>query len=82
MTGNFFSEGPEEVGTVKFFKDDRGFGFVQPRNGGNDVFLHASALRAAGHSTASEGDRITYVAEHRRGRRAREVTQVIRLSKR
>ena len=82
MTGSFFAEGQEEVGTVKFFKDDRGFGFVEPRNGGNDVFLHASALREAGHHTASEGDQITYVAEHKRGRRAREVTRVINLGKR
>lgn len=72
-------EGNQETGTVKFFKDDRGFGFIEPEDGGNDVFLHASALRAFGHSTVEEGARIVFVAQARLGKRAREVTRIISL---
>ena len=48
------------IGTVKFFNSDKGFGFVAPEGGGKDVFVHASAVEAAGMSALSEGQRISF----------------------
>ena len=47
-------------GTVKFFNSGKGFGFVAPEGGGKDVFVHASAVEAAGMSVLSEGQRISF----------------------
>jgi CspA family cold shock protein len=49
-------------GTVKFFNSDKGFGFIVPDSGGKDVFLHSSALRAAGLQSVAEGQRLTFDA--------------------
>ncbi|CAN7604835.1 cold-shock protein [Pararhizobium sp. LjRoot255] len=46
------------TGTVKFFNDDKGFGFITPENGGDDVFVHVSALQGA--SSLREGQRVSY----------------------
>ena len=46
------------TGTVKFFNNDKGFGFITPENGGTDVFVHVSALQ--GGSSLREGDRVNY----------------------
>ena len=58
------------TGTVKFFNTDRGFGFIKPEGGGPDVFLHVSALEAAGIQSVSEGDRLSFdaVMDQRRGK--------------
>ena len=48
------------TGTVKWFNPSKGFGFVEPEGGGNDVFVHISAVERAGISTLNEGDRIEY----------------------
>ena len=48
------------IGTVKFFNSDKGFGFVAPEGGGKDVFVHATALEAAGMNSLSEGQRISF----------------------
>ena len=58
------------TGTVKFFNTDRGFGFIKPEGGGPDVFLHVSALEAAGIRSVSEGDRLSFdaVMDQRRGK--------------
>jgi CspA family cold shock protein len=45
---------------VKWFNPTKGFGFVEPEGGGNDVFVHISAVERAGISTLNEGDRIEY----------------------
>ena len=50
------------TGTVKFFNQSRGFGFISPENGEKDVFVHASALEAAGLSL-NEGDKVTFEVE-------------------
>ncbi len=47
-------------GTVKWFNPTKGFGFIQPDNGGADAFVHISALERAGMSTLNEGDRVSY----------------------
>jgi CspA family cold shock protein len=48
------------IGTVKFFNSGKGFGFVTPEGGGKDIFVHASAVEAAGMSSLSEGQRISF----------------------
>jgi cold shock protein len=58
------------TGTVKFFNTDRGLGFITPEGGGPDVFVHISALEAAGIRSVSEGDRLSFdaVMDQRRGK--------------
>ena len=48
------------IGTVKFFNSGKGFGFVAPEGGGKDVFVHVSAVEAAGMSVLAEGQRISF----------------------
>lgn len=48
------------LGTVKFFNSSKGFGFVTPEGGGKDIFVHASAVEAAGMSSLSEVQRISF----------------------
>jgi CspA family cold shock protein len=47
-------------GTVKFFDTDKGFGFIKPDDGGNDVFIHVSELQRSGIKFVMEGDRLSY----------------------
>jgi CspA family cold shock protein len=58
------------IGTVKFFNTERGYGFIAPEGGGPDVFLHISALEAAGLQSVSEGDRVSFdaVMDQRKGK--------------
>ena len=48
------------IGTVKFFNTAKGFGFIAPDGGGKDVFVHASALEAAGMHALNEGDKVSF----------------------
>ena len=57
-------------GTVKWFNPTKGFGFVQPDNGGKDVFVHISAVEQAGLGTLADGQKITFDVES--GRDGRE----------
>lgn len=52
-----------ESGTVKWFNGQKGFGFIQPENGGNDVFVHISAVERAGLGSLHEGQRLSYELE-------------------
>jgi CspA family cold shock protein len=55
------------MGTVKFYNDQKGFGFIQPDAGGKDVFVHATALERAGMRGLSEGQKVSFdAAEDRR----------------
>ena len=57
------------VGTVKFCNKDQGYGFIQPEGGGNDAFVHISAVERAGMDTLSEGQRVNYeIEQDQRGR--------------
>ena len=58
------------TGTVKWFNSQKGFGFIQPDQGGTDVFVHISAVERAGLSGLNEGDKISYdlVADKRSGK--------------
>lgn len=55
-----------ESGTVKFFNEQKGFGFIAPDNGGNDVFVHVSALERAGMSSLSQGQKVSFDTERDR----------------
>ena len=48
------------IGTVKFFNATKGFGFIAPEGGGKDVFVHATALEAAGMTSLSEGQKVSF----------------------
>jgi cold shock protein len=51
------------TGIVKFFSNQRGYGFICPDNGGSDVFIHVSALERAGMRSLAEGQKVTYDTE-------------------
>ena len=57
-------------GTVKWFNNQKGFGFIQPENGDKDVFVHISAVERAGMSTLTEGQKVSFevVADRRTGK--------------
>jgi CspA family cold shock protein len=63
-------------GTVKFFNTAKGFGFIQPDDGSKDVFVHATALEAAGIHSLNEGDKVTFVLEDDRRGRGKQAGQV------
>jgi len=58
------------TGTVKWFNTTKGFGFIQPEEGGQDVFVHISAVQAAGLRGLNEGQRVSYEVQQERGRSA------------
>lgn len=51
------------TGTVKFFNGDKGYGFIQPEDGGDDAFVHISAVQAAGMHTLDKEQRVNYELE-------------------
>jgi len=51
-----------EQGTVKWFNDAKGFGFITPENGGEDVFVHFSSIQSDGFKSLAEGQRVEYEA--------------------
>ena len=61
---------PVSMGTVKWFNSTKGYGFIQPDDGGKDVFVHISAVERAGLGTLREGQKISYeiVADRRSGK--------------
>lgn len=58
------------TGTVKWFNPEKGFGFIVPDNGGKDVFVHITAVEAAGMKTLDEGQKVEYEITENRGKEA------------
>jgi CspA family cold shock protein len=66
-------------GTVKFFDGQRGFGFIQPDDGGKDVFVHISAVERAGMRALNEGQKIAFdvVADRKTGKSSADNLQAV-----
>ena len=69
----------KERGVVRFFNEQKGYGFITPKDGGKDLFVHATQVRGAdqGHTGLVEGSEVEYIKkEGKKGLEATEVTQV------
>ncbi len=66
-------------GTVKWFNAQKGFGFIQPDDGGKDVFVHISAVERAGMSNLHEGQKVSYevIADRKTGKSSAEQLRAI-----
>lgn len=62
-------------GTVKWFNNAKGFGFIEPSEGGDDIFVHYSSIKSNGYKTLNEGQSVTYVAEQ--GPKGFHATEVV-----
>jgi cold shock protein len=65
-----YTENDMAIGVVKWFNAQKGFGFIQPDDGGKDVFVHVSAVERAGMGTLNEGQKIRYEVVTERGKQA------------
>jgi CspA family cold shock protein len=63
------------TGTVKWFNESKGFGFIAPEDGGKDVFVHFSAIQAEGFRVLTEGQKVTFEVEN--GAKGPQATQVV-----
>ena len=62
------------IGTVKWFNATKGFGFIQPDDGGNDVFVHISAVERAGMGSLNEGQKVSFdVTQGPKGKQASNI---------
>ena len=65
-------------GIVKFFKSERGYGFIKPDDGGRDVFVHITAVERAGLKSLNEGQRISFEVEpDKKGKGPKAVNLVV-----
>lgn len=58
------------TGTVKWFNPTKGFGFIEPENGGGDVFVHISAVEASGLNGLNEGQKIEFEVQEEKGKQS------------
>lgn len=62
-------------GTVKWFNADKGFGFIAPAEGGDDLFVHFSEIQSSGYKSLDEGQRVSFeVGQGQKGPQAQQVT--------
>ena len=65
-----------QQGTVKWFNDEKGYGFIRPDDGGEDLFVHHSGIASDGFRTLDEGEKVTYeVTQGRKGPQAQNVSK-------
>jgi cold shock protein len=67
------------TGTVKWYNNQKGFGFIQPDDGGKDIFAHISAVERAGMSSLNEGQKVSFdvVADRRTGKSSAEYLRAV-----
>ncbi|KAG0054787.1 Cold shock protein Cspa2 [Gryganskiella cystojenkinii] len=63
-----------QTGTVKWFNDEKGFGFITPQSGGDDLFVHFKAIESDGFKVLKEGQQVTFIAE--KGQKGMQAAQV------
>ena len=64
----------KQTGTVKWFNDAKGFGFITPSNGGEDLFAHFKEIQGSGFKTLAEGQKVEYIAA--RGPKGMQATRI------
>ncbi len=74
--GSFFNQGKQQMatGTVKWFNDSKGFGFITPDDGSEDLFAHFSAINMGGFKTLKEGQKVSFeVSQGPKGKQASNI---------